>query len=320
MIAESFKHASNFSKFIFVLFAILVGFTFFMVIGVALAIPLFGLDISQFTKSIEVSNPANIPVLKFLQAIYSIGLFVFPPIMIAFFFNGKIGEYLKINKTPIPMSIAMVCLMMFFALPLINFLMMVNESISFPVSLAGLETQLKTLEKEAQTLAITFLKANSFSIYLANMLVMAVIPAIGEEFLFRGVLQRLFKDWTKNIHIAIWLAAILFSAMHMQFYGFIPRMVLGAFFGYLLYWSGNLWLPVAAHFVNNGIAVTAFYLNNDIAEKADTIGTDKGLNAALLLSVLMVSLLIYALIKIEKEKKITNTTLEPDGNEQDKVI
>ena len=93
---------------------------------------------------------------------------------------------------------------------------------------------------------------NSISSLLINMVMIGVIPAIGEEFLFRGALQKIFSEWTKNKHLGIWISAILFSAMHLQFYGFIPRMLLGALFGYTLLWTGSLWIPIFGHFVNNG--------------------------------------------------------------------
>lgn len=303
MLAALFKQSSYFTKFIFILFSILVGFTLFMFLGYLTAIPLFGANITDLTVNLKASNPSNIPILKYLQAVYSIGLFVFPPIMIAYFLNGKIGEYLKTNKVPLFISASIVCLIMVFALPLINYLMMLNESIKFPPSLAGFENEIKALENETKELSKSFLKADSFWIYFANMFVMAVIPAIGEEFLFRGVFQQLFKDWTRNIHLAIWFTAFLFSAMHMQFYGFIPRMILGALFGYLFYWSGNLWLAILAHFVNNTIAVTAFYVSKNIAEKADKIGANIEISIELILSILLVSTLIYSFIKIEKENR-----------------
>jgi len=95
---------------------------------------------------------------------------------------------------------------------------------------------------------------------LVNLLMLAVIPAIGEEFIFRGCLQRLFNQLTKNHHIAIWLTAIIFSSIHLQFYGFIPRMLLGAMFGYLFVWSNSLWLPILGHFLNNATAVITAYV------------------------------------------------------------
>ena len=317
MFASLFKQSSNFSKFIFILFSILVGFTLFMFLGFLIAIPLFGVNLNDLTLNLKASNPSNIPILKYLQAVYSIGLFVFPPIMVAYFLNGKIGEYLKTDKVPLLISASIVCLIMVFALPLINYLMLINESIKFPSSLAGFEHELKALENETQELSKSFLKADSLWIYFANLVVMAVIPAIGEELLFRGVFQQLFKDWTKNIHVAIWFTAFLFSAMHMQFYGFIPRMILGALFGYLFYWSGNLWLAILAHFVNNSIAVTAFYVSNNLAEKADTIGAHIEISIELILSILLVSTLIYSFIKIEKEKRIKLQKLEIEMREID---
>nr|WP_256471379.1 CPBP family intramembrane glutamic endopeptidase [Solitalea agri] len=93
-----------------------------------------------------------------------------------------------------------------------------------------------------------------------NLFMMAVLPAIGEELLFRGVAQRLFIDTFKNANAGIWVAAIVFSALHFQFYGFLPRMLLGVLFGYLFYWSGNIWLAVFAHFVNNATVVVFSYL------------------------------------------------------------
>jgi uncharacterized protein len=90
--------------------------------------------------------------------------------------------------------------------------------------------------------------------------VIAILPAIGEEIVFRGMIQNDFYRATRNIHVAIWVSAILFSAIHIQFFGFIPRMLLGAMFGYLYYWSGNLWIAVVAHFVNNGFTVIGLYL------------------------------------------------------------
>jgi membrane protease YdiL (CAAX protease family) len=90
--------------------------------------------------------------------------------------------------------------------------------------------------------------------------VIAVLPGIGEELLFRGFLQNLLKRIFKNDHVAIWVAAVLFSAIHFQFYGFIPRMLLGALFGYIYVWSGNLLYPIIAHFVNNCVSLVALYV------------------------------------------------------------
>jgi len=318
MIVESFKDASHFVKLIFILFAILIGFVVFMMLGLAIAIPVFGIDLVTFSEALDPSKPENINLLKFLQSMYSIGLFAFPPILVALFFSGKIWHYLKLNIAPNILLVILSTMIVIVAFPFINFLLELNENIHLPESLKVFEETMKQLEGEAQRTTEAFLSTNSFSVYLVNILVLAVIPAFGEEFLFRGVFQRLFHEWFKNIHIAIWFSAFLFSAMHMQFYGLIPRMVLGAFLGYLFYWSGSLWLPIIAHFLNNAFAVTAFYLNGDIAEGAETIGTGEGATLQVFVSILLVSVLIYSFYRIAKEKKLklelSNTNKEP--NEQ----
>jgi len=95
---------------------------------------------------------------------------------------------------------------------------------------------------------------------LFNIFMIAIVAAIGEELIFRGVIQKIFARWTGNIHLAIIITGFLFSLIHLQFYGFFPRWLLGVMFGYLMVWSGTLWLPIFAHFVNNAVAVLVSYL------------------------------------------------------------
>lgn len=110
-------------------------------------------------------------------------------------------------------------------------------------------------EALAKQLTDQLLASDRIDILLANLLVVAVIAALTEELFFRGALQRILGKALSNPHAIIWTAAALFSAFHMQFYGFLPRMILGAYFGYLLLWSRSIWLPVFAHFINNATAV-----------------------------------------------------------------
>ena len=130
----------------------------------------------------------------------------------------------------------------------------------------------------------------------------AVLPAIGEELLFRGVIQKIFINWTKNAHWGIWISAILFSAMHLQFYGFVPRMLLGVAFGYLLVWSGSMWLPIAAHFFNNGIAVIAMYLIDKglLSPEVETFGTTSDSYYSVAISVVLVAVFMV-MIKRQNE-------------------
>ena len=124
-------------------------------------------------------------------------------------------------------------------------------------------------EDQAGKITESFLAGNTLSSLANNIILIGILPAVGEELLFRGIVQQLFKKMYGNAHVAIWISAALFSALHLQFFGFLPRLVLGAMFGYMLEWSGTLWLPIIAHFLNNTIAVIAYYLTHQGLLKTD---------------------------------------------------
>ena len=144
------------------------------------------------------------------------------------------------------------------AIPLINSMVAWNESIRLPESLRGLEQWIQQTEAQAELLLQGFLtyKNGAWQVLLLNLLVLAILPGIGEELAFRGVLQSLFR----NRHVAVWVTAFVFSFVHFQFYGFIPRLLLGALFGYVLLWSGQLGPCMLMHATNNALSVLAFYL------------------------------------------------------------
>jgi uncharacterized protein len=136
-----------------------------------------------------------------------------------------------------------------------------NENVHFPDFLKGFETWARAKEDQLAELIKMLTNFNSFGEFAVAFVVVAVLAGICEEFLFRGIIQTEFYRGTKNIHVAIWVSAFLFSAIHGQFFGFVPRVLLGALFGYLYYWSGNLLVPMFAHFVNNGFSITLMYLH-----------------------------------------------------------
>jgi len=139
---------------------------------------------------------------------------------------------------------------------------------------------------------------------LAGLLVIAVIPALGEEVLFRGVLQNIFQKSFGHTqpHAAIWLAAFVFSAIHLQFYGLVPRMLLGALFGYLYVWSGNLWYPIVAHFANNSITLLAIFLYHQGATDTNIESVEAVAWWAALLSALFTGLLVYVFKKMQQDQ------------------
>lgn len=134
-----------------------------------------------------------------------------------------------------------------------------NESFKFPEFMAGFEKWAREMEDQLAEATERFTKFENAGEYIFGLIAISILPGIGEEVMFRGVLQNSLHKLSKNKHVAIWVAAFIFGAIHMQFYGLVPRMMLGAVFGYLYVWSGNIWYPIIAHAINNGIGVTLAY-------------------------------------------------------------
>jgi len=152
--------------------------------------------------------------------------------------------------------------LMFVSLPLTNQLGTWNEKMNFGASFEALEDLLQQMEDTAGDFTDRMLQVDTIWGLLLNLLVIALIPAIGEELTFRGVLQQALVKGCKNAHLGIFLATAIFSFIHLQFYGFLPRMFLGLLLGYMFYYSGSLWTSILMHFINNGTAVVVAYLEH----------------------------------------------------------
>ncbi len=141
-------------------------------------------------------------------------------------------------------------------MPFISLLSQINQMLVFPDWLSGVEQWMQSSEESAKATTELLLKGTSAWDYLGNILFIGVFAAVAEEVFFRGVLQQLLIKLFKNIHSGVWMGAFIFSMMHMQFYGFLPRIILGAMLGYLFAYSKNLWIPIIVHFLNNLLVVT----------------------------------------------------------------
>ncbi len=212
--------------------------------------------------------------MKIAQGISSIFMFVVPPIV----------YYLITHKTH-PMRdlgfrsltrpwwlILIGVVVMIVSIPFTSKLTLWNESMSFGPAFAKLEEYLKTLEETTQAATEKMLNVNTIGGMLLNLFIIAMIPAVGEEMTFRGVLQQSLTR-KMNPHTAIILSAAIFSFIHFQFYGFLPRMFLGILLGYMFYITGSLWTSILMHFLNNGLVVVLYYLTNKgIVEDAEHFG------------------------------------------------
>lgn len=221
--------------------------------------------------------------MKLIQLLQSLGLFFLPPLLFAYFCTNSVTDFLALRYKRPFVSFVFVGLFMLLCVPAINLAGFLNQQIVLPDFLHSLEQWMKTSEQQATVATEKMLGVHSFQSLLFNLFLMALMPALGEELFFRAALLRIFSK-RFGAHWAVWITAIIFSAIHLQFYGFLPRMLLGAFFGYLLVWSKSLWLPVVAHFVNNALVVIVFYFrfNGYVLPDFDSVGTGSTLWLGLL--------------------------------------
>lgn len=158
-------------------------------------------------------------------------------------------------------TLLLVTLTMFLISPAISLTSYLNSLITLPEWMAPIEQWMKSTETAAAEFTNKMLSEKGILALCSNLFVIALVAGITEEFFFRGTLFSILQKAIKNHHMVIWLVAVFFSAIHFQFYGFIPRMLLGAYLGYLLFWTKNIWIPVFAHILNNAVAVIA--MSND---------------------------------------------------------
>ena len=241
----------------------------------------------------------NMVVMKWLQLIQTAFTFVLPAFLLAHFV-GQGVSYLKF--TPIRSSLMWfgVILLMPLALPAVNWLKSLNDLVVLPHFMSGVELWMQQMEHQSELLTEKFLSVSSYSALALNLLVMAAIPALGEELFFRGILQTVLGE-KLNRHLAVWITAFIFSAIHLQFYGFLPRFLLGAALGYLFLFSGSIWASIVAHFINNALAVLLFFLtfNGYLTFDMDALGTQNTWWLGFL-SLTLVCLLFYRLNRIKE--------------------
>lgn len=231
-----------------------------VLLGTALVILSYGYPVLlQSFNFNSASSPEVINALKILQMSTSVCLFFIPAICFAKFIMRQQETYLRTNLLFPSVLLIIVLLVMFAVSPFMELLINLNQKMVFPDFLKGLESWMRDMEdKNGQTTTI-LLKMNTLGDLLLNLLMVGILPAVAEEFLFRGCMQTIFTRWTHNIHWGVWISAAIFSAIHVQFFGFLPRLMLGALFGYLVVWSGSIWPAVLAHLINNGAAVLMTY-------------------------------------------------------------
>jgi membrane protease YdiL (CAAX protease family) len=243
----------------------------------------------------NLNSEYNVNLVKVLLFMNSFGLFVLPPLVFCYLFRLSIPEFFKLNEFRTIQLLPVLFLLFVLFLPVLNFTVELNKLLILPDWLSDVESWMKTAEDSATEKTTALLQMNSYSDLFINLILVGLLPAIGEELAFRGVVQQTLIKHNKNPHWGIWGAAFIFSFIHFQFFGFLPRLLLGAFFGYLFFWSKSLWLPILGHFINNASAVliSFYFKDNGIEEQIEQLGTTDETNYIPLISVTLFGGLLY---------------------------
>jgi uncharacterized protein len=300
---EQLKHPRPVVSILVTLVAVLIGFQLVgPMIGLVLSIPFYEGNIFEMTEGMK--NPTSQPemrnVLFIMQGSGTLfGLIIIPALL------------LQKQKRPLPalfrqrvylLPVLIVALLVITFMIVNSIFIEWNQNIEFPRALEGFEKWAKSTEQQLARLTEFLTKFDSVGQLILAMVVIAILPAIGEEIVFRGMIQNDFHRATGNIHISIWVSAILFSAIHLQFYGFVPRVLLGALFGYLYYWSGDLVMAIVAHFVNNGFTVLAMYFYQRGAIDVDIEKTESAPPSAVIVSVILTIALLVIFKKFYQNR------------------
>jgi membrane protease YdiL (CAAX protease family) len=274
-----YAHGKNPWILLISLIGITLGGVFFIgqLMAFGVAFMMSGVGMNELVAIL--TNPTDYPEERMMVLVYqgtaSLGGFVIAPLIFYYtLVQGNImQDFLQLPQNAL--KILSIAIAMTFSFMVVNTVFIEwNASLKLPESLTGFEQWAEDLEGSMEVLTKYLTNFESTGYLVAAIIVIAVIPGVGEELVFRGFLQNLFKRIFKNDHVAIWVAAILFSAIHFQFYGFIPRMLLGALFGYLYVWSGNLIIPIVAHFMNNFVSLIALYFHQKGITDIDVESTE----------------------------------------------
>lgn len=263
-------------------------------IGLMIAIPFMNASLMELESIMSnfYDYEDGKTLVYFMQGGATSGMILLPALYSRLKYKATYGNYS--NKELIPASVLLAMLITFTFMGFNSIFIEWNANLNFPESLQAFENWAKQTEEAAAQLTTFMTNFTSFGTFLIALVIMAVLPSIAEEFVFRGLLQNKLHIGFNNIHAAIWVSAFLFSAIHMQFFGFVPRMLLGALFGYLYFWSGNLAIPIIAHFFNNGFTLTMIYLNNTGVITYDIQDAESPtLAGAILFSIITLGLVYY---------------------------
>lgn len=289
-------------------FVLLCGFFVTFMLYFAVLVLQNGFDMNLLENSMREMT-TNATQIRLLQTLQSFCIFILPPFVLCQIYGVEFKHFLSLrlpNWKPAVLAVLSIVVMM----PLLNVVVAWNADLHLPAAFQGVELWMRASEDAAKMVTDRLMAGTSTLDLAQNLLVVAVLAGIGEELFFRGLLLRLVTDALKAkgpkpwvMHVSIWTIAIVFSAIHLQFFGFFPRMLIGAWFGYLLWWSGSIWVPVLAHFTNNALSTLTVFGQNKglLTDNPDRWGMDQTWWLSIA-SIILTAVLIYYFSTFHKKR------------------
>jgi membrane protease YdiL (CAAX protease family) len=293
----SFKNASPLVQLLIMLILVFGAGLFISSLATAvLVMAKFGISqevLQQLQNGINLSPE----LMRDVQFFSIIGMFIFPAIWCGWLMSDSYKDYLHTTMSVNLRVLALAILSISVAIPFLNAVTIWNEGMAFPEALKGVEQWMKDAETANNAVLEKMLYVTNGWDLAFNILIMAVLTGIGEEFIFRGVLQNIVSKISHNPHTIIWVVAFIFSAVHFQFYGFVTRLLLGAYLGYLLYYSKSIWVPAIVHGTYNLFGIVSYAIYQDSPEQSDALDTI-GSGATWWLAVASLALFIWVFQRI----------------------
>jgi len=286
------KSKSAGTQFLILISIALASFFIIGLLGTVLLAKIAGMSLETMSDSSkwDYNSSTLVTVIRGMQVIQFITLFCIPSFLCAWFFSTDSKKYLGLKMPSNSIYFLVAVAILILALPLVNFLGELNRTVQFPASLAK---WMKEQETEAAKTIKALLTKHTIKDLFINIICIAGLAAVGEELLFRGLAQRLLIKLFKNHWVGIIIAAFLFSAMHVQFYGFLPRFVLGILLGAIYWYSGSLWAAMLAHFVYDAFLIVLVYLNPATLNEENTLQLSNLAMVAVVSLLAVISLLVW---------------------------
>ncbi|MCM1349464.1 MAG: CPBP family intramembrane metalloprotease [Firmicutes bacterium] len=274
-----------------------------------LLLVLLGYVVASVLSALVLGREVTAARVSIVTVVQDIFVFIVPALVAALLSTRRPAELLGIDVRPGAAAVIVALLCLLCSIPAMNMVVDWNANVELPRGLGEMANWMRAMEESANnTLKVLFGNGSVMNLIMA-LLVVGVFAGFSEELLFRGAIQRMMITANVNAHVAIWVTAFIFSAVHLQFFGFVPRLLLGAMFGYMAWWSGSVWLSVAAHVTNNALAATSMWLTargaTDGMLELNKCGTESPL--LVVTSVIVTATMLAILYKITRRKKIPAT-------------